>query len=69
MITKAKRSNMGSRKLALPILDSDILYRSWKNKIQMWALVCGVDKKEQGIILLQMLCKYKGRKSSINFDC
>ena len=34
------------------MLDSSIPYRSWKNKLQMWALVCGVDKKEQRIIVL-----------------
>ena len=43
---------MRSWKLAPPVLDSSIPYRSWKNKLQMWALVCGLDKKEQRIIVL-----------------
>ena len=43
---------MGSRRLAPPVLDNNIPNRSWKNKFQMWTLVCGVEKKEQGIIVL-----------------
>ena len=60
---------MGSRKLAPPMLDSDIPYRSRKNKLQMWTLVCGIDKKEQGIIvLLQSLCNNKkAEKAVANF--
>ena len=44
--------NIGTKRLAPPRLTEDLGYRSWKNKIQMWKLVCGVDKKEQGIIIL-----------------
>ena len=42
---------MGCRSLAPPILDSIIPYRPCKNKIQIWTLVCSVDKKEQQIIV------------------
>ena len=59
MAKEARSNNMGSRRLAPPVLDN-IPYRSWKNKLQMWTLVCGVEKKEQGIIvLLQSLCNNK----------
>ena len=48
-------NNIGSKRLAPPRLTEYLGYRSWKNKILMWKLVCGIDKKEQGIILLQSL--------------
>ena len=44
--------SMGSKRLAPPRLSEDIPYKSWKNKLEMWKLVCGIDKKEQGIIVL-----------------
>ena len=56
MATKGGNSNnIGSKRLAPPRLTEDLGYRSWKNKILMWKLVCGIDKKEQRIILLQSL--------------
>ena len=45
-------NNIGSKRLATPRLTEDLGYRSWKNKILTWKLVCGIDKKEQGIIIL-----------------
>ena len=45
-------NNIGSKRLAPPRLTEDLGYRSWKNKILMWKLVCGIYKKEQGIIIL-----------------
>ena len=61
MATEARsNSSMGSCRLASPMLNSSIPYRSWKNKLQMWTLVCGVDRKEPGIIvLLQLLSNNK----------
>ena len=44
--------NIGTRRIAPPRLTEDLGYRSWKNKVLMWKLVCGIDKKEQGIIIL-----------------
>ena len=41
---------MGSCRLLMT--DSTIPYRSWKNKLLIRALVYGVDKKDQGIVLL-----------------
>ena len=53
MTTEASsNSSMGFRRLAPRITDSSIPYKSWKNKLQMSTLVCGVDKKEQEIIVL-----------------
>ena len=43
MATEARsKSGMGSLRLVSPMLDSSIPCRSWKNKLQMWTLVCGV---------------------------
>ena len=45
MATEAENSNnIGSKRLAPPRLTEDLGYRSWKNKILMWKLVCGIDK-------------------------
>ena len=45
-------SSSGSKRIAPPKLCKDVPYRSWKNKLLMWKLVCNVDVKEQGIIVL-----------------
>ena len=37
-------NNIGSKRLAPPRLTEDLGYRSWKNKILMWKLVCGINK-------------------------
>ena len=67
MATEAGSNNMESRRLAPPVLDNNIPYRSWKNKLQMWTLVCGVEKKEQGIIvLLQSLCNNKKAEKTVS---
>ena len=67
MATEARSNNMRSRRLAPPVLDNNIPYRSWKNKLQMWTLVCGVEKKEQGIIvLLQSLCNNKKAEKTVS---
>ena len=34
------------------MLDISIPYRAWKNTLQMWTLVCVVNKKEQGMLIL-----------------
>ena len=67
MATKARsNSSMGSRRLAPPMLDSGIPYRPWKNRLQMWTSVCGVDKKEQEIIvLLQSLFNNKKAEKAL----
>ena len=67
MAAEARSNNMGSRRSAPPVLDNNIPYRSWKNKLQMWTLVCGVEKKEQGIIvLLQSLCNNKKPEKTVS---
>ena len=44
------------KEIAPPKLCEDVPYRSWKNKLLIWKLVCNVDAKELGIIaLLQSL--------------
>ena len=51
------------------MLDNSIPYRSWKNKLQMWTMLFGVDKKEQGIIvLLQSLSNNKKVEKTIKFN-
>ena len=56
---------MGSQKLAPPMLYSSIPYRSWKNKLQMWTMVYGADKKEQGIIVLLQSLSNNKKKNEI----
>ena len=49
------------------MLDNSVPYRSWKNKLQMWTMLYGVDKKEQGIIvLLQSLSKNKKAEKTVS---
>ena len=49
------------------MLDNSIPYRSWKNKLQMWTMLFGVDKKEQGIIvLLQSLSNNKKVEKTVS---
>ena len=49
------------------MLDNSIPYRSSKNKLQMWTMLFGVDKKEQGIIvLLQSLSNNKKVEKTVS---
>ena len=43
---------MASKKRTPPVFSENILYKTWKNKIDMWQLVTSVTKKEQTIIIL-----------------
>ena len=43
---------MASKKRTPPAFHKNILYKTWKNKLQMWELITSVPKKEQGIIVL-----------------
>ena len=43
---------MASKKRNPTVFHKDILYKTWKNKLQMWELITSVPKKEQGIIVL-----------------
>ena len=43
---------MTSTKVAPPIFSNDVSYKVWKSRIQMWEVVCGTPKNEQGIIVL-----------------
>ena len=42
---------MSGRKLAPPIFSKDVNYKVWKNKLDIWKIVC-IPPKEQGIIVL-----------------
>ena len=47
---------MTKKKVAPPIFSKDVSYKFWKNRIQMWEVVCGTPKNEQVIsVLLQFL--------------
>ena len=39
-------------KIAPSKLKNDTSYSEWKNKLDMWHIVCGYGKKEQVIIVL-----------------
>ena len=43
---------MASKKRTPPICGENMLYKTWKNKIEMWKLVTSVEAKEQGIDVL-----------------
>ena len=49
---EANRNTMSGRKLPLPIFSKDANYKVWKNKLDMWKIVCSIPQKEQGIIVL-----------------
>ena len=46
------RNTMSGRKLAPPIFSKDVNYKVWKNKLDMWKIVCSILPKEQGRIVL-----------------
>ena len=49
---KQNRNTMSGRKLAPPIFSKDVNYKVWKNKLDMWKIVCSIPPKEQSIIVL-----------------
>ena len=44
MATKSKRTP--------PVFQEDMVYKTWKNKLNMWQIITLVPKKEQGIVVL-----------------
>ena len=57
MTTEAKSGNLRLMRLTSRTLDIDIPYRS--TTLQMWTLVCAIDKKPGIIVLLQYLLNSK----------
>lgn len=55
---KVNKSSIGSKRLVLSVLHRVTSYRMQKRKLQMWTLLCGIDKNKI-IILLQSLCSNK----------
>ena len=54
-------------KIAPPKLKNDTSYSEWKNKLDMWCIVCGYEKKEQAIIvLLQSLNENKKAEKAVS---
>ena len=43
---------MASKRRTPPVFAENMLYKTWKNKIEMWKLVTSVEAKEQGIVAL-----------------
>ena len=43
---------MGSKKQTPAVFAENILYKTWKNKIEMWKHVTSIEAKEQGIVVL-----------------
>ena len=61
------RNTMSGRKLAPPIFSKDVNYKIWKNKLDMWKLVCSIPPKEQGIIvLLQSIVDNKKAEKAVS---
>ena len=58
---------MSGRKLAPPIYSKNVNYKVWKNKLDMWKIVCVIPRKEQGIIvLLQSIGNNKKAKKAVS---
>ena len=49
---KQNGNTTSGRKLAPPIFSKDVNYKVWKNKLDIWKIVCSIPPKEQGIIVL-----------------
>ena len=64
--TRSKKSSMSSRRLAPPMLDNSILYRSWINITNVNISLCGVDKKKQGINLLPSVSNNKKAEKAVS---
>ena len=62
---------MTNKKVVPPIFSNDVSYKFWKSCIQMWEVVCGTPKSEQGIILLlqSLNGNKKSRKSCVYVNC
>ena len=58
---------MSGRKLAPPIFSKEVNDKVWKNKLEMWKIVCGIPIQEQGIIvLLQSLVDNKKAEKAVS---
>ena len=54
-------------KIAPPKLKNDTSYSEWKNKLDIWCIVCGYENKEQAIIvLLQSLNENKKAEKAVS---
>ena len=42
---ETSQNTMSGRKLALPIFSKEVNYKVWKNKLEMWKIVCGISNK------------------------
>ena len=61
------RNTMSGRKLAPPIFSKDVNYKVWKNKLDMWKIVCSIPPKEQGVIvLLQSIADNKKAEKAVS---
>ena len=48
------------KKVVQPIFSNDVMYKFWKNRIEMCTVKCGVPQNEKGIlVLLQSLTSNK----------
>ena len=41
-----------AKRVSPPIFSNDVTQKFWKNRIEMWTVICGVPQNEQGILLL-----------------
>ena len=54
-----------------PVFSENMLYKTLRNKIDMWKLITSVPKKEQAIIILfdSLEGNTKAKKNSLRFNC
>ena len=60
---------MASIKRTAPVSTENMLYKTWRNKIDMWQLVTSAPKKITSYYFIrQIRGKCKSRKSSLGFN-
>ena len=64
---ETSQNTMSGRKQAPPIFSKEVHYQVWKNKLEMWKIVCGIPIKEHRIIvLLQSLVDNKKAEKAVS---
>ena len=56
-----------AKRVAPLIFLNDVTYKFWKNRTEMWTVLCGVPQNEQGIlVLLQSLTGNKKAEKTVS---
>ena len=56
-----------AKRVAPSIFSNNVTYKIWKNRTEMWTVICGVPQNEQGIlVLLQSLTGNKKVEKAVS---